>query len=644
MLLAQRWLMWKEVPSPQGGKPRKIPYYIDGTPRRTADTFEDWARLASFADACAAIRAGGGLYVSPAFALGPDGSGCYWQGIDFDNIAENGLSDLELVTPGYVETSPSGLGIHAIGYGKYFPTLGHNGTGIEAYASGRYFTFTGKMCRDCPLMCLADFVSHALAPRHKKLSGERASSSSAVHVQPRVVTDLRSALGYMRADEYQLWISMGHALHELGETGRSIWLDWSMSSKKFDPNVAGSKWDTFKPSKTGYQAVFAEAQRHGWVNPASNVARTEVAGLQDGFKFKFARQGAVIEQVNYLIEPWMPSATVVGFYGRGEAGKSSFAAQLCAAASSVASTLWITSEERRDHILRRHIACGGEEGTLAVVDAMPTEIDPKTGKATASSFDIYRHLEPALTDLQRDSETRIDRPVRVIVLDAVVALVTWGRGEHPNDDAAVKRLIAFLFGVSERYGVTIVILGHLNKSSGHEHVADAVAGSAAWTNSVRLAYMFVKDAESEGYEGFVRTVKSNTGTHFGAPYRTVPVFTLLQRPDGKDDVLCGVQLLSSIVWGDLALREMMASDDDPFLKRLERKREKIQLVVDGVLSALRLAGSTTRRNVETSLGEKVNRRHWQEVERILVMQHAVQHQSHAHNERLYFFAHQVGTH
>jgi hypothetical protein len=154
------------------------------------------------------------------------------------------------------------------------------------------------------------------------------------------------------------------------------------------------------------------------------------------------------------------------------------------------------------------------------------------------------------------------------------------------------------------------MLGHLNKGSGHEHMADAVTGAAAWTTSVRLAYMFAKDMTSENYEGFVRTVKSNTGTHFGAQYQTVPVHVLRQRPDGHHDVLCGLKMLTETVWGERALREMMGDVDDRWLNKREQTDQKIHAIVEVTVQAVR-QGPTTRKSVEVQLlPEKVSKRHW----------------------------------
>jgi len=143
MQAARRWLLYR--PNAEG---RKIPYYVNGKPRSgILDSPEDVSQLATYPEAIAALeRTGQGCGLG--FALGPDGNGGYWQGIDLDDVEANGLADLANSLPGYVEISPSGKGAHAIGYGAKFDNMGNDGSGIEAYSTGRFFTFTGNIVRD----------------------------------------------------------------------------------------------------------------------------------------------------------------------------------------------------------------------------------------------------------------------------------------------------------------------------------------------------------------------------------------------------------------------------------------------------------------------------------------------------------------
>lgn len=94
-------------------------------------------------------------------------------------------------------------------------------------------------------------------------------------VGPLTIKHLRSALLSMRADDRDLWIKMGMALKSIGDDGRGIWMDWSLTSSKSQvggPLMLSTTWDSFTPSQIGYKSVFAEAQRRGWVNPTKIIA------------------------------------------------------------------------------------------------------------------------------------------------------------------------------------------------------------------------------------------------------------------------------------------------------------------------------------------------------------------------------------
>jgi hypothetical protein len=276
-----RWLVWKSIPHPADPtkKPRKVPFYTDGRTRQGAlDTPEDWASLAPLAEATTVLESGS--YAGLGFALGPDADGNFWQGIDLDGTdTRPQLAALVETLPGYTERSPSGKGWHALGVGQKFESLGSNITGIEAYASGRYFTVTGCDGRG-DLEDLAPFVTGTLSPLHKaaKPKPARPTNHAPINTSDALISDLRSALSAIRADDYETWIRMGHALAELGEQGRALWLEWSQTSDKYQPSDA-KRWDGFKGDRAGYAAVFAEARDHwGWVNPSKREANPKQKG------------------------------------------------------------------------------------------------------------------------------------------------------------------------------------------------------------------------------------------------------------------------------------------------------------------------------------------------------------------------------
>lgn len=535
MKAAKRWLLSRD----------KRPFYIDGSPRGATDTDEDRSQLAAYDEAAAALSARGAGWLL-GFALGPDGTGGHWQGVDFDDMERNELLPLTAEGCGYAEWSPSGKGQHLISYGRAFTSLGSNGSGIEAYAGGRFFTFTENMIRDGAPLCMAKFVEQALAPRHGAARPATAGNGvQEVTVEPEVVTELRSALNSISAEDYGTWVAMGHALRELGTTGRELWLTWSQQSSKWKPEDA-RKWDTFKPDGTGYQAVFAEAQRRGWVNPKSKAAQggrtTDEGAGPVGINLRLA-MGDEIEttKLDYLVDLWLPDRHVVGFYGRGESGKSSLLASLAVHISSTSSTLWVSTEEREDFIRTRHTKAGGVRGTLAVVAGSPTKTD-KDGRVIASSFNVFEHLKPAIVEAQNRFHEVGAPPLRFVVLDTIVALTKWEKNQNANDDTSVKNLIAFLEGTAQECGVCIAIVGHSNKGK-HDEFSDAVMGARAWVDSPRLSFVHAKDYRDE-YAFVIRAAKNNLGPKFAVSYRTIPVHTLHKRDwiQGADTVLCTVEV------------------------------------------------------------------------------------------------------
>lgn len=326
MMQAKRWLLWKSIHG------KKIPFYANGSPRNgELDSPEDIAQLVTYEEAENVFNNGG--FTGISFALGPDGTGNVWQGIDGDDIQENCLSAIANEMPGYVEVSPSGDGAHAIGYGRPFKPLGSNDSGIEAYSGGRHFTFTGRMIRDTPIGCLADYVEQILTPIHSPKS-TTSQQETGEWVAPATITDLRSALTIIRADDRDTWIAVGHALKTLGDQGRSLWIGWSMTSAKWKPEDA-RQWDTFKPNRTSYQAVFSMAQELGWVNPKSNQAKSN---LDNHSSRDLTNPGSILQDFDEFTTPHPSLLKLVdGLLGAGHtsvvfappsSGKTHFAAWL----------------------------------------------------------------------------------------------------------------------------------------------------------------------------------------------------------------------------------------------------------------------------------------------------------------------------
>lgn len=82
-----------------------------------------------------------------------------------------------------------------------------------------------------------------------------------------VLADLKSALPFVDATDYDLWIKCGIALK--GIDAMELWLDWSQQDERFDPSQAQEKWDSFAPSEITYKSIFTWAAEGGWSNPGA---------------------------------------------------------------------------------------------------------------------------------------------------------------------------------------------------------------------------------------------------------------------------------------------------------------------------------------------------------------------------------------
>jgi hypothetical protein len=326
-------------------------------------------------------------------------------------------------------------------------------------------------------------------------------------------------------------------------------------------------------------------------------------------------------KMEYLYDPFLPAKCLVGFYGRGSTAKSTFLATLAAAKSEDWSTLWISAEELKDWITQRHLRAGGAVGTLAVFAHKAVKQD-QHGRVICSTFDVYRDLEGSIAQAMAACMSHYNppRPLRLVVLDTAVGLTTWGKGENANDDGAVKRLLGYLQSLAEQHNLCIAIIGHSNKQK-HDHFADTVAGSSAWTNSPRLSFVHAADRREE-YAYVMRVAKSNLSSRFAVAYTTEPVLALHQHEDGQASVLCRVNL-APVVWGEVDSMELFEDatrkpEEDSDSGQLSPQKQT--LVENAIIALVEMVMATppdqhvTRDDIERQLGRTVDRARWTKID------------------------------
>lgn len=515
MTSARRWLLWRGVPR-ANSKVAKIPYYMDGTPRSgNLDSAADQAQLASYEQAVAVQKAKGDGW-NLGFALGPDDNGGYWQGIDLDGLtAHPEWTALQL--PGYVEFSPSFDGMHAIGYGRKFASLGSNGSGIEAYSFGRFFTVTGVPARHPSSVHaedLAGYVEQALRTLH----GSQMTASSAPVKPPKeastgTILDLQDALRSVPADNREVWINVGQALKPLGEDGLKLWSAWSSTSDKFQGDEDLAKWHGFKGDHTDYRAVFALAARYGWKNPGHRLTPEEIFG-GNAIAIESSSPWEIVSIKDVFTNPPSPPSFRIGFIlpcgvltllgAHGGTGKSILALQ--AAICLAIGVPFLGLEVKRSRVLvysaedpastirhrvsrichRMGVDPAFLEGRLEVIDAtkepcLYAEASSFLGRRAASTTSPYQRLQLWIERFRPE----------VLIIDN--ASDTFDANE--NERARVREFVRSLVRLGETERAAVLLLAHIDKQTAKgQSSGEGYSGSTAWHNSARSRlFLSVKD-------------------------------------------------------------------------------------------------------------------------------------------------------
>lgn len=497
---AKRWLLWKLIPHKDPKKkPRKVPFYVSGK-LRTSEGPDDTAALATFEDAVAVLAKGFPRYAGLGFALGQDEGDKYWQGIDLDNFPAHPHLAAEVDgLPGYVEYSPSGAGVHAIGLGTQFPAMPSDGSGVEAYSTGRFFTVTGRAIRDSGPVDLIEAVRQVAVHRRPAEAVEPAAAANDVdwacvfELTAERERDLRSALAYLDSEPRDLWVRVAYALKGGGENVFPLFDEWSARAPNYEPEEARRLWNSAKPTRTGPGAVFKLATERGWANPRQ-VGR---AGLSvqsaandpeiTSFKFKAARE--LIDEVaapNFIVDSLIEAGAIGMLYGEPGVGKSFVAIDWGASVATGKS--WHGRQVVRGPVFL--IAGEGHAGLGRRLAAWEIHSDVRFGPA-----EFYVSEAPAGL-MDAENAHAVAAAVEQLAVEGAPSLViidTLNRNLGAGDENSAQDIAAFLTNVDihirKRFGTAVLIVHH----SGH-----ATKTRARGSSAIHAAMDFVLHLEGEG--------------------------------------------------------------------------------------------------------------------------------------------------
>ncbi len=514
----KQWLVWRYEPGPD--KPRKVPYYVNGTRRSGVQgSAADLAGLETFESAVRCLRSGAfdgvGLAVLENSPI---------KAIDLDNCVTDGRLSAEaeaIVTEAdsYSELSPSGSGVRILVFGV-LPSkkaMNHYGPGrhVELFGTTGFVTITGNVLGDSGIRPM----SHAFqAWITSKVGAESKTAAPApqltlvIDEQQRV--ELRSALNYLDADDYESWIDVGMALKSLGDVGRGLWMEWSQQSPRFDAQQAVEKWLSFDPSgKIGYRSVFYRASARGWVNPAS--ARGKLPGGDPGPAEAGASYVAVrfddLDDVEpaaptYCWDGLIPVGAVTLLGAHGGTGKSTIALMLsvCTAlglplfgvATRPCNVVFFSGEDPAETVRYRlrkvcktlGVSAASLVGRLHILDA--TDGNPVLYREDGSGRRGAGVLTQTYLAL---SEYTATHDVGLLVVDN--ASDAYDASEI--DRAKVRSFMRSLVRLAQATAAGVLLLAHVDKvtARGLSSGSDSYSGSTAWHNSARSRLFLSRDKD-----------------------------------------------------------------------------------------------------------------------------------------------------
>ncbi|TCT20276.1 AAA family ATPase [Thiobaca trueperi] len=553
---APRWLVWRLEPNPDPTKkPRKIPYYCDGSRRQgVLDTQADWDRLCTFEQMLEALDTG--RFTGAGFALGPDGTGNHWQGIDLDQLDQR--SELVAVgeaLPGYIETSPSGTGLHAIGYGLPFKSLGSNQSGIEAYAAGRYFTVTGDAVRG-DIEDVSAFVVETLAPLHSPgrdttrqtahpVPGEsfhaKMNSKALQTLSAWVPALLPKARPYhdgFRVSSADLGRNLEEDLsilpagikdfgEEVGRTPIDLVLDWGPAKDATEAalwlcaqigiNPATLGWKTRQAAQPRENAR-PEPPPQGDGSPAAasdpapraNGGRSQPS-IDPGAVTVVTASSIKPEPIDWMWEGWIARGKVEVLAGAPGTGKTTLAMALAATltiggrwpdgthAEPGHVLIWSGEDDPRDTLVPRLLAAGANLDRVHIV----------TGFIQGGQKRSFDPSKDAL--VLADHIAEMDPLPALLIVDPIVSAVAG----DSNKAAEVRRALQPLVDLAMLRRCAVLGISHFTKGSAGRDPVERVTGSLSFGALARVVLATARLSEDEGGGRILARAKSNIGPDTG---------------------------------------------------------------------------------------------------------------------------------
>jgi hypothetical protein len=476
------------------GKPRKVPFSIDGTRGSSTDSLT-WA---SFEEVLAARTKGG--YDGIGFVFS---SGDPYTGIDFDDCfaPDGSLKEwaaahiAALDGRAYIERSQSGTGLHVIVRGKASLWSGKHKHSVteatEVYSTERYFVMTGD-AYGSPVNGIAECqaelnsICHACKPPEQRSNGQQAQWSNGLTDEAALDVATKRFGSRLTALFYRGDLRAYNDDHSAADLGLVDMLAYACGpdAEQIDQlfrlsKLYRAKWDSQRGGSTYGADTIAKALSNREPNSYyraksganAEITITPVSNLLDR------------EPPDMVIDRWMESGTVGLLSGLSSRYKSFVGTDLAFCVACGVPWHGFRTMQGRSLILAaeggtgltKRIKAWGQFNRREVANA-PVDIIER-----ATSFydpSVVNQLKAALS-AQKDG-------YRLIVVDTLNRN-SVGAEENSNSDMA--QVLNHVQDVANTTGATVLVVHHVSKGAG------APRGASAIFNSVDHAFTAERDDE-----------------------------------------------------------------------------------------------------------------------------------------------------
>ena len=495
------WLIWRFEHFVGEAKPRKIPFWADGTRRHgTQGGPQDRDRLTTFVAARdAAMRLGfDGVGFAPLPNFG-------FSFLDIDKCVDihgNIPKEIEqIVSRTYAEYSPSGTGIRValrgdLGNHKSYATPDQYG--FETFSASGFVTFTGNILPSCEVLGYEDRVApvdeHVEALCYSRFGVTAGATFDPDDFmagrEPKLgltVEQMQTYLSYLDPSMgREPWLRVGMALHhecEGDDTGFELWDEWSSEGETY-PGTEGLRyqWESLRPAPGKRQVTMASVikmAKDAGYRPYEGPSREQVLAKAEEIRAELpqkstGRFGPVPiydltqrEPMEWLIKGVLPKAQLGILFGASGSGKTFVALDIAFA-------------------IARGIEWRGRRSQQGLVVTIAAEGGSGLGKrgeayARYHDFDLrgardMQVITAAPNFLDADDISEVIAEIKNIGSPAVIVVDTLAQvspGANENTSEDMGRVLANLRLLHEATGAMILVVHHAGK--------DLSKGSRGWS-------------------------------------------------------------------------------------------------------------------------------------------------------------------